>query len=322
MMVDGTEAVEAALTDAFPARRVDELSGVGPSWNDANRTVRVEFADGDAAFLKVAVDGDGSRIATERAVIPYADARCDVAVPTILATGAAGSTPYLVTAPMDGANFHRPWADWSVDEREREIERVGAALAAIHAREFDRHGRIVGGGAGGLTVETDSWTETLVAEIERDRRLASTDRYDRYFDEVVEAVRANADVLDRAPATLVHGDPAMPNVFRTDAATGFIDWEIAHVGDPARELHRVEGRLRDWGDAVGDRLVSAFREGYRRRAGGLPVGREERAPVYDAVRLLGTAGFFDKHVEHVDASPEEAAERFERDMERRLDAVR
>jgi aminoglycoside phosphotransferase (APT) family kinase protein len=322
-MVDGDGAVEAALTDAFPARRVDELSGVGPSWNDANRTVRADFADGDAAFLKVAVDGDGTRIATERAVVPYVDARCDVAVPTILAAGVAGSTPYLVTAPMDGANFHRPWADWSVDEREREIERVGAALAAIHAREFDRHGQIVGGGAGGLTVETDSWTETLVAAIERDRGLASTDRYDRYFDEVVEAVRANADVLDRAPATLVHGDPAMPNVFRTDAATGFVDWELAHVGDPARELHRVADRLRDWGDdAVGERLVAALREGYRRRAGSLPTGREERAPVYDAVRLLGTAGFFDKHVEHVDESREEAVERVEREMERRLGAIR
>lgn len=321
-MVDGDEAVEAALADAFPARRVEESSGVGPSWNDANRAVRVDFADGDAAFLKVAVDGDGSRIATERAVIPYADARCDVAVPTILATGDAASTPYLATAPMDGANFHRPWADWSTDEREREIERVGAALAAIHARGFDRHGRIVGGDAGGLTVETGSWTETLVAEIERDRRLASTDRYDRYFDEVIEAVRANADVLDRAPATLVHGDPAMPNVFRTDAGIGFIDWELAHVGDPARELRRVEGRLTDADGADGERLVAALREGYRRRAGALPAGREERAPVYDAVRLLGTAGFFDKHVEHVDASPEEAAERFERDIERRLDAVR
>ncbi|QPV61353.1 aminoglycoside phosphotransferase family protein [Halosimplex litoreum] len=322
-MVDGDEAVETALADAFPTRRVEELSGVGPSWNDANRTVRVDFADGETAFLKVAVDGDGSRIATERAVIPYVDGRCDVTVPTVLATGDAGSTPYLATAPMDGANFHRPWADWSTDEREREIERVGAALAGVHAREFDRHGRIVGGGAGGLTVETDSWTETLVAEIERERALASTDRYDHYFDAVVEAVRANAGVLDPAPAALVHGDPAMPNAFRTDDTIGFIDWEIAHVGDPARELYRVEDRLTDAGDVADpDRLLAAFREGYRRRAGSLPSGRGERASVYDAVRLLGTAGFFDKHVEHVEESPAEAAEWLEREMERRLDALR
>lgn len=140
---------------------------------------------------------------------------------------------------------------------------------------------------------------------------------------MVAAVRANADALDRAPAALVHGDPAMPNVFRSETGIGLIDWELAHVGDPARELHRVEDRLTDADDvADGDRLVTAFREGYRRRAGALPDGHAARAPVYDAVRLLGTAGFFDKHVEHVDASPAEAADRFEREMERRLDAVR
>ncbi|WP_436930200.1 phosphotransferase family protein [Halosimplex halobium] len=321
-MADGTAAVEAALDEAFPGRAVAERSGTGPSWNDANRTVRVEFADGDAAFLKVAVDGDGSRIATERAVIPYVATHCDVAVPTILAAGTAASTPYLATAPMDGANFHRPWADWSTDERAAEIERVGAALAEIHALEFDRHGRVVGGDAGGLTVETDSWTGTLVAVIERERRLASTDRYDHYFDEVVEAVRANAAVLDRAPAALVHGDAAMPNVFRTESAVGFIDWELTHVGDPARELHRVEDRLADAGDAAGERLVAAFRDGYRRRAGALPDGHAERAPVYDAVRLLGTAGFFDRHVEHVDRTPAEAAERLEAELDDCLDALR
>lgn len=322
-MDDGDEPFASVLADAFPGRAVEDVSESGPSWNDGNRSVRAAFADGDAAFAKVATDGDDARIATELAAIDYVGRHCEVGVPTVLASGRSGETPYLVTAPIVGANFHRPWAEWSIEEREREIERVGAALAEIHAREFDRHGRIVGGGADGLTVETDSWTETLVADIEQKRTLASTDRYDHYYDAVIEAVRANADVLDRAPASLVHGDAAMPNVFRTDDAIGFIDWELAHVGDPARELHRVEDRLRDRGDdAVGDRLVGAFREGYRGRAGALPDGREERAPVYDAVRLLGTAGFFDRHVEYVDASPAAAAERFERTMERRLDAVR
>ncbi|ELZ28212.1 aminoglycoside phosphotransferase [Halosimplex carlsbadense 2-9-1] len=322
--MDGPDdTVTAAIGEAFPGRSVDAVSDSGPSWNDANRTVRVDFADGDAAFVKVATDGTDARIATELAAIEYVDRHCEVAVPTVLASGTAGTTPYLATAPMDGANVHRPWADWSTAEREREIDRVGAALAVVHAREFDRHGQIVGGGAEGLTVETASWTETLVTEIERKRRLASTDRYDHYFDAVIEAVRANAATLDCAPATLVHGDPAMPNVFRTDDAIGFIDWELAHVGDPARERYRVEDRLRDWGDdAATERLLDAFRDGYRRRGGSLPSGHGERAPVYDAVRLLGTAGFFDKHAEHVDESPAEAAERLEGEIEAHLDAIR
>lgn len=322
-MEDGAEWVTTVVDDAFPGRTVDSVSPSGPSWNDGNRSACVTFAGGDAAFAKVATDGTDARIATELAAIEYADRHCEVAVPTVLASGTAGSTPYLVTAPMEGANFHRPWAEWSTAERAAEIERVGAALASIHAREFDRHGQIVDGSGGDLAVETASWTETLVAEIERERRLASTDRYDHYVDDVIEAVRANSAVLDRAPATFVHGDPAMPNLFRTDDAVGFIDWETAHVGDPARECYRVEDRLRDCGDdAVSDRLVSAFREGYRRRAGSLPAGRTEREPVYEAVRLLGTAGFFDKHVEYSDESPTEAAERLEREMDACLDAIR
>lgn len=322
-MEDEAEWVPTVFDDAFPGRTVESVSPSGPSWNDANSSVRVRFADGEEAFAKVATDGTGARITTERAAIEYADRHCEVAVPTVLASGTAGSTPYLVTAQMAGQNFHRPWAEWSTAERAAEIERLGGALASIHAREFDRHGQIAGGGAGGLTVETASWTETLVTEIERERHLASTDRYDHYFDDVIEAVRANSAMLDRAPGTLVHGDPAMPNVFRTDDAIGFIDWEIAHVGDPAHDFNKVEDRLWDWGDdTVGERLVSAFRDGYRRSAGTLPAGRAEREPVYETVRLLGTAGFFDKHVEHSDESHAGAAERLEREMAARLDAIR
>jgi aminoglycoside phosphotransferase len=107
--MDGPDdVVAAAIDDAFPGRSVGAVSDSGPSWNDATRTVRVEFADGDAAFVKAAADGEDGRIATERAVIDYVDRHCEVAVPTVLASRAAGATPYLATAPMDGANFHRP----------------------------------------------------------------------------------------------------------------------------------------------------------------------------------------------------------------------
>ncbi|WP_049888764.1 phosphotransferase [Natronococcus occultus] len=41
----------------------------------------------------------------------------------------------------------------------------------------------------------------------------------------------------------VHGDPARPNCVRGAAGTGFVDWELVHVGDPARELHRAEDQL-------------------------------------------------------------------------------
>ena len=41
--------IESVLEDAFPDRDVDGLRSTGPPWNEQNRTVRVEFADGQTS---------------------------------------------------------------------------------------------------------------------------------------------------------------------------------------------------------------------------------------------------------------------------------
>ena len=155
-----------------------------------------------------------------------------------------------------------------------------------------------------------------------DRSRAPSDRFDHYFDEVVSAVRANRDLLDPAPAALLHGDPAMPNCTYHDGEVALLDWEIAHVGDPVRDVHRARDQqfdsLRESGD---ERFVTAFYDGYRNRAGGLPEGYDERSPIYDAVRFLGTVGFFEKTAEYVDEPREEFATWVQAEMERRLDAL-
>ena len=317
------ERVAAALDAAFPDREIAEVGDAGISWNVGNRTVRVGFADGEAAFLKVATDGDGSRVVRERAVVDYVDAHCDVAVPTVLASSADDPVPYLATAPMSGQEFDAAWADWDRGERVTGLERVGATLAEVHSLAFDRHGRVVDGGADGLVLDAGSWTEVLVATIERKRDLAPCDRFDHLFDEVVAAVEASSGVLDCAPATLIHSDPAMPNLFWNDGAVGVVDWEIAHVGDPGRDFRRAYYQSIDPLDAPDEeRLVGALHDGYRRRAGSLPDGLAERRPVYDAVWLLSTAGFFEKFVEYGDESRAELAAWLESEMERRLDRVR
>ncbi|ESP88966.1 phosphotransferase, partial [Candidatus Halobonum tyrrellensis G22] len=63
------DRVSAAVAAAFPDRAVAALGATGPSWNDDNRTVSVEFADGGAAYLKAVVAGDGSAVARERAAL-------------------------------------------------------------------------------------------------------------------------------------------------------------------------------------------------------------------------------------------------------------
>jgi len=103
--------VTAALEDAFPGRAVAETDETGPSWNETNETAEVRFADGETVYCKVAVDGDGSRIAREHAVISFLRARSEVRVPDVVAADPDAVIPYLATAPMAGRNLAFAWAD-------------------------------------------------------------------------------------------------------------------------------------------------------------------------------------------------------------------
>lgn len=316
-------AVADALADAFPRRSVTAVSEAGPSWNDGNRTVEARFEDGRRAFLKAAVDGDAAKVERERAAIGYVDAHAAVPVPSVVAAATADPVPYLATAPMTGGTLASLWADAAADERAALAREVGRGLARVHDCRFETHGRIVGGGAAGLDLDPGSWTDVLAATISEMRAMAPCDRYDHHFEAVSDAVEANRGRLDRAPAALLHGDPAGPNCVRTEAGVGFLDWERAHVGDPARDVYRALsqqfGGLRE---DPPDALAAALLDGYRSVAGSLPAGHEERRPVYEAVRLLGTSGYFDRVAAFHDEPREELAAWVEAEMRRRLDTVR
>lgn len=314
--------IAAALTNAFLKREIEEVLPAGPSWNDLNETVCVEFADGQSVFLKIAADGDGSRITRECAVIDYVGAHCNVVAPLVITSETTGYPPYLVTAPMRERSLAPQWAELSKTERTTVLRQIGSALADVNSQQFDHHGHIVDGDADELVLETGTWTTILVERIEMMRDLASSDRFEQYYDEVIEAVKANRERLDLAPATLVHGDPAMPNIFRSETTVGFVDWEVAHIGDPARELHRAQSQLLESRDLGNDEeLLTALHDGYRQRAGSVPAGLDDRAPIYDAARFLGTAGFFDKVVGSSDESPEDVATWIEEEMTNRLTAI-
>jgi aminoglycoside phosphotransferase (APT) family kinase protein len=311
-----------ALDDAFPGRTVADLRPAGPSWNERNETARIEFADGGAAYLKLALDGDGTRIERERTVIDYVRARSAVAVPRIVASDTDRERPFLATASMRERNLAGEWSDLTHDNRAAVIRRIGASLAEIHARSFERHGHIVGGGADGLALEPGDWTDVLVERIRMMRQLAPIERFEHHFDAVIGAVEANRGLLDEAPATLVHGDPAQPNCVFDDDGRGFVDWELAHVGDPARELHRARDQLLSRAGERERRLAEALHEGYRTRAGSLPAGFADRTPVYDAVRQLGKSGFFEKWAEFSDETLERLAARVDAEMTERLERIR
>ncbi|WP_458207110.1 phosphotransferase family protein [Haladaptatus sp. NG-SE-30] len=315
--------IASVLDRSFPDRDVEEVGPTGPSWNDKNRTVRIDFADGQTIFLKVAIDGDGSRIARERAVISHVGANCEVPVPTVVASDTDWDVPYFATAPMSGQSFIASWSDASMDERAALARQVGTALAAVHTLRFEEHGHITGGDEEGLELETGPWTDILIEKIEEARSFASSDRFDHHFDEVIAAVEANRELLDEAPAALLHGDPAQPNCYDTETGIGFLDWEIAHVGDPVRDIYRTQSQQFDSLRSEGpEPIVTSFYDGYRERAGGLPDGFEDRRPVYEAVRFLGNSGYVDKLAEYVDEPPEELAEWIQTEMTRLLAEIR
>jgi len=240
----------------------------------------------------------------------------------VLASDAEADPPFVATAPLAGDNLAYAWGEYDDGERAAAARAVGTALARLHAERFDRHGHVVGGGADGLELDAGPWTEVLVDTIEELREAATTERFPDAFDRVIRAVRDNRAVLDRAPAALLHGDPAKPNTFRVDGGVGYVDWETAHVGDPARELYRVRDQaFDDVCDPAPDRIVDALHEGYRSVAGGLPEGYHERRPIYRAVRFLGTTGFFEATAEYVDQPTEAFAAWVDAELERRLSAA-
>ncbi|QUO47025.1 MULTISPECIES: phosphotransferase family protein [Halorubrum] len=347
----GSEPIDRALAAAFPDREVDRLTGVGPSWNGANETVGVVFADGERGFLKVALADESRRLARERAVLGYVGEHGPLAVPEVLAADPDGDPAYLATAPAPGRGLLGVYEAASGDERERLLRRVGGALAALHADRFESHGEIVGAGTEtgsaaegavtadadaptGLAIEFASWTDVLLATVERTREIGTSERLADHYDAVVDCVRANRDLLDGAPAALLHGDVTKPNLFVTaeggradatatdDPGVAAIDWELSHVGDPARDLVRAEDQLLNGFDSTGpDRFVAALREGYRERAGSLPEGFDRRRPVYEVIRMLGRSEFIDQWVPYLDEPLDALVERADAELRARLDAV-
>ena len=341
------ETVETALGAAFPGRVIDRTFGVGPSWNGANETVGVVFADGSRVFCKVAVAGDGSRIARELAVLRYLDAERSISGPEVLAGDPDASVPYLVTAPAPGRELLGVWEEAEEAQREALLRRVGATLATLHAERFETHGEIVGGSDEGeigsrsgsaLILDPAPWPDVLRATIERTREIGTSERLADHYDAVFDCVEANRDRLGGAPAALLHGDVAKPNLFVTDDGgvgvdaesrtdTGPdgitpIDWELAHVGDPARDLVRAEDQLLNGFDSSGpERYAEALYKGYRERAGGLPPGFAERRPVYEVVRMLGRSGFIDQWATYLDEPIDRLVDRANAELRARLDAV-
>lgn len=321
--------VAAALDAAFTEREIEAVEPAGISWNERNRTVCVHFVDGEACYLKVSTAGDRTRIAREVAVVRYVGARASAPVAPVLACDPAADPPYLATAPLEGSSLAAAWdeavrsadgrADADRTERRRLATALGRALASVHELRFEEHGRVVGGDADRLDLETAPWPDVFLDTIEDLRRFPDTDDFVDVFDDVTAAIQANRDRLDGPPAALLHGDVAKPNCVLADGEVGFVDWEMSHVGDPVRDLCRAAFHSGGFGPGEDDEwAVDAIHAGYREHVGSLPDGFEDRRPFYEALYPLLFVTHFEKMVEHLGGARRDLAAWVRAETERRL----
>lgn len=290
-----TDRLERVLAAAFPDRQAPATRESPESGNEGNRTVRVDFADGETAYLKLRVDGDAERNAREAAVTRYVGRHRELRVPELLAVDSSFDPPYLATAPIGGTSLDELWERADRDERTRLARESGRLVARIAAPGFEDHDWIAGGDATGLELEAGSWSDVLADAIRRrTAEVGSPDRLAGVTERVRGLCRRSAGVLDGADAALVHQDVRRPNCFLRPTP-GAIDWECSLVGDPVLGICWAEGRIVEQADvpeADRGRLRAAVRDGYRSVAGDLPPGFDRRRPFYRVVNFLPTVRTF------------------------------
>jgi aminoglycoside phosphotransferase (APT) family kinase protein len=151
--------------------------------------------------------------------------------------------------------------------RSRMTAQLGGALARIHSIE-------------------PAALEGILPAAQADPALAQIEEWERQLDEVGEPLPAvelglrwlRAHAPDPAAPGLVHGDFRLGNfIVDEDGLAAVIDWELAHLGDPAEDLGWL--CIRSWRFGNDDRPVAGvgdldeFLAAYE-SAGGEPPDRE------------------------------------------------
>jgi aminoglycoside phosphotransferase (APT) family kinase protein len=160
-----------------------------------------------------------------------------------------------------------------LEEARAELPRqMGGALAAIHRIDPDASG------LRGVLPEPPAGVTPIRAEI--DQLEANLDQIGEPHPAIELALRWLRRHEPPPPEWLVtlHGDYRIGNMLVTPAGlSGIIDWEFAHLGDPAEDL--AWGLIREWRFGVDELRFGgvgepeAFFAGYE-QAGGLPVDTE------------------------------------------------
>lgn len=148
-----------------------------------------------------------------------------------------GDTAYMVVEHVPG--HPRPAAGWTDDL----LAAHATQLARLHEVRFDGHGDVTATdrleprlsmvGAGEASMQW--WSE------EHPELAAAPDVAALWprVRELFVATEPQFERLDRF--ALTHGDAAVPNILVSGGRPRYVDWEWAHIGDPARDLAFLGG---------------------------------------------------------------------------------
>lgn len=175
-------------------------------------------------------------------------------------------------------------------------------LARLHAKYWERPPGWVQSASGDHTsLLTGSLLKTSARRIAA--RTSIPVEGGRFIDENYRAV---AQLIDRRPHTVMHGDAHPGNVYFRDGAAGLLDWQAVRRGHPGRELSYTLVTSM----TTSDRLASErdLLDTYRRAlavAGGPALDRDElwrryrQGALYAYVAALITAGMGGMQVEDI-----------------------
>ena len=207
------------------------------------RIQRLVLATGAQAYLKTAPHGGPEDLALERDRLRWLHGR--LPVPEVLAFHATHDTEQLLISALPGVPAH----ELTGDARDGVPALLADVLRRIHAVE------LAGCPFRATTRDELAAAEALRAHgaIDEPAFTAATGLSPAAAIEELHAAPAAAIPLD---ISWTHGDFCLPNVLIDHGrVAGIIDWGLARVGDPARDLTLLEDSLRY---NLGDAAVAAF----------------------------------------------------------------
>jgi len=169
-------------------------------------------------------------------------------------------TPAFAATGIPGSTLGNVWG-WTEEPEPSVVRDLGHAMGALHAQDPSRLTSVP-------LPPLSTHNDHVAAIAERTRVLESIwsedDAFRPVFERVLAWLRENAPA-DASTQVLVHGDFGLHNaLFHGGRLSGLLDWERAHIGNPAEDLAYLKPTL----DQIG--AWGRFLEGYR-EAGGPPV---------------------------------------------------